>query len=281
MRIDAHQHYWQPARADYGWLTPAQDGLYRDFLPAELVPQLAAGSVSATVLVQAAPTEAETRYLIGLAQETPSIAGVVGWADFEAVDVAERIRALVRDGGGKLKGLRPMVQDLADPDWLQRPAIDAAFSALIEQELCFDALVMPRHLDVLVRRLRSHPGLRVVLDHCGKPDIAAGGFEPWASQVAELAQTTACLCKLSGLLSQAPPGAGVDDLAPFVGHVFRCFGAGRILWGSDWPVLTAQASYQHWLQMSLELVERFAPGAERAVFGTNAVRFYGLDIGNC
>ncbi|MGA8709221.1 MAG: amidohydrolase family protein [Steroidobacteraceae bacterium] len=281
MRIDAHQHYWQLSRADYGWLTPAQGSLYRDFLPAELAPQLAAGAVSATVLVQAAATEAETRYLIGLAQTTPSITGVVGWADFEAGDIAERICGLVRDGGGRLKGLRPMVQDIADPEWLLRPAIDAAFSALVEQQLRLDALVTPAHLDVLMKRLRRHPALQVVLDHCGKPDIAAGAFEPWASQVAELAQTTPAFCKLSGLLSQAAPGAGVDDLAPFVGHVFHCFGAGRILWGSDWPVVTAQASYQRWLQMSLELVHRFAPGSERAVFATNAVRFYGLDIGHC
>ncbi len=280
-RIDAHQHYWRVSRADYGWLTPAQGSLYRDFLPAELAPQLAAGAVSATVLVQAAPTEAETRYLIGLAQQAPSIAAVVGWVDFEAGDVAQRIRRLVQDGGEKLKGLRPMVQDLADPDWLQRPAIDAAFSALIDQDLRFDALVMPDHLDVLVRRLQRHPALKVVLDHCGKPDIAAGAFEPWASQLTALARTTNAFCKLSGLLSQAQPGAGIDDLAPYVGHVFQCFGAGRILWGSDWPVLTTQASYDYWLQLSLQLVQRFAPGSERAVFAANAVRFYGLDIGHC
>ncbi len=141
-----------------------------------------------------------------------------------------------------------MVQDIADPgSRLLRPAIDAAFSALVEQQLRLDALVTPAHLDVLMKRLRRHPALQVVLDHCGKPDIAAGAFEPWASQVAELAQTTPAFCKLSGLLSQAAPGAGVDDLAPFVGHVFHCFGAGRILWGSDWPVVTAQASYQRGL----------------------------------
>jgi L-fuconolactonase len=276
-RIDAHQHYWSVQRGDYSWLTPAEEALYRDFTPEDLGAQLAQCEVGATVLVQAAPTEAETRYLLGLAQRHASIAGVVGWVDFEADDVGLRMRALVQDGAGKLKGLRPMIQDISDPHWLDRARLDVAFEAMVDNDLAFDALAMPLHLEPLERRLRQHPKLRAVLDHAGKPDIGAGALEPWASQLERLARTTGIYCKLSGLLTQAQQGAGERELDEFVARIFASFGAERVMWGSDWPVLLLRASYSQWLQMALELVRRHAPGHEASVFASNARRFYRLE----
>jgi len=275
--LDAHQHYWRLSRGDYGWLTPDQGVLYRNFEPQDLAPQLIECSVTGTIVVQAAPTEAETRFLLGLARQHTDIRAVVGWVDFEAADVRERIRALVREGAGKLKGFRPMVQDIADSRWLAKPALDAAFDGLVEHNLTFDALVKPVHLEILIRRLRQHPGLKTVLDHAGKPNIAAGQFEPWAAHVQELARTTSSYCKLSGLLTEAAPAAGVTELDPYVAHVFECFGAQRVMWGSDWPVLITRASYGEWFAMARELVARHAPGHEEAVFSANARRFYQLD----
>ena len=244
IRVDAHQHFWRLERGDYAWLTPRQGSLYRDFVPDDLLAELAGCEVRATVLVQAAATEAETRFLFDLARGHPSIAGVVGWVDFEASDVRERIRSLVHEGDGKLKGLRPMIQDISDPDWLDRSSLDAAFDAMLDHELAFDALVTPRHLAVLTRRLQNHPTLEAVLDHAGKPDIAGRAFEPWAAQIEQLARTTSIHCKLSGLLTQAGPDAGIADLEPFVAHLFACFGVERIMWGSDWPVVTLRATYR-------------------------------------
>jgi L-fuconolactonase len=278
IRIDAHQHYWSLRRGDYTWLTPRETGLYRDFAPEHLSQELAQCAVSATVVVQAAPTEAESRFLLDLTRRHPSIAGIVGWVDFEASDVAERISSLVRDGEGMLKGLRPMVQDISDPGWLDRPGLDAAFEAMISNDLAFDALVMPKHLAVIERRLRRHPQLRAILNHAGKPDISSANLESWAAQIEQLACDTKVYCKLSGLLTQANQGAGIDELDAVVAHVFNCFGAERVLWGSDWPVVTSRASYREWLEMSLELVRRHAPGGEDAIFGANAVRFYGLEV---
>ncbi len=275
--LDAHQHYWRLARGDYGWLTPEQGVLYRDFEPRDLAPQLLDCNVTGTILVQAAPTEAETRFLLGLARQHPAVRAVVGWVDFEAPDVRERIRALVREGAGKLKGFRPMVQDIPDSQWLAKPSLDTAFDVLLEHNLTFDALVKPVHLEVLIRRLRQHPGLKTVLDHAGKPNIAAGHFEPWATHVKQLAGTTSSYCKLSGLLTEAAMSAGVADLDAYVAHVFACFGPERVMWGSDWPVLTMRASYREWFAMALELVSRHAPGQEEAVFSANASRFYQLD----
>jgi L-fuconolactonase len=280
IRVDAHQHYWRLARGDYSWLTPAQGPLFRDFEPEHLVGALADCRVHATVLVQAAPTEAETRFLLAQAHAQPSVAGVVGWVDFEAGDARERIRAAVKESAGKLKGLRPMIQDIGDTQWLGRPSLDAAFEAMIESNLTFDALIMPRHLSILLQRLRRHPGLRAVLDHAGKPEVAGGALEPWAAWIKELARTTSMHCKLSGLLSQAQMGAGVAELDDYVAHVFSCFGSERVMWGSDWPLVTVRASYRQWLELALELVNRHAPGSESAVFGGNAIRFYGLDLGS-
>jgi L-fuconolactonase len=276
--VDAHQHFWRLDRGDYGWLTPAQGTLFRDFEPADLTDQLTACRVRATVLVQAAPTEAETRFLLELAACHASIAGVVGWVDFEAGDVRDHVLALVQQGAGKLKGFRPMVQDLADAGWLRRPQLDAAFDTLVEQGLSFDALVLPLHLDALLERLRRHPRLQAVLDHAGKPDLAARAFEPWAAQIAQLARNTSLHCKLSGLLTEAQPGAGIAELDACVAHLFACFGAARVMWGSDWPVVTVRGSYHDWFEMARELVHRHAPGAEQAVFASNAIRFYRLDV---
>ena len=277
-RIDAHQHFWRVARADYGWLTPRQGVLYRDFEPEELAGQLVDCQVNATVLVQAAPTEVETRFLFELARQHTGIAGVVGWVDFEAPDVSERMAALIQDGAGKLKGLRPMVQDIADAGWLLRSSLDTAFAAMLEHDLAFDALVTPLHLDVLRQRLHKHPTLRVVLDHAGKPDIAGGVFKSWATLIEQLASTTSSYCKLSGLLTQAEAGADMACLEAFVAHIFTCFGAERVIWGSDWPVLTLRASYREWLDRALELVQHYAPEHGEAVFSTNAIRFYRLDL---
>jgi L-fuconolactonase len=278
--IDAHQHYWRLARGDYGWLTPRLGPLYRDFEPEDLADQLTHGDVASTVLVQAAATEAETRYLIGLAKKHPSIAGIVGWVDFEASDVASRIARLVGEAAGVLKGFRPMIQDINDSRWLARESLDPAFDALVVADLTFDALVTPRHLELLRHRLNKHPKLRAVLDHAGKPDIAGGvqgrPFETWALQLEHLARETSICCKISGLLTEAAPGADGGVLDPFVAHIFACFGPERVFWGSDWPVLTLCASYAEWLEMAMTLVCRHEPGAEQAVFENNARQFYRL-----
>ncbi len=278
--VDAHHHYWRPSRGDYGWLTPALGVLHRDWLPDDLRPLLAAHGVAATVLVQAAATEAETDELLRIAAAEPSVAGVVGWVDLEARDAAARIDRLVARAGGRLLGLRPMLQDLDDADWIARPALDAAFEAMAAHGLVLDLLARPGHLDAARERLLRQPHLCAVLDHCGKPGIAAGADPQWQAGVAALARDTGAYCKLSGLLTEAPPGAGIDALAPWVEHVFACFGPQRVLWGSDWPVLNLAGDYAGWLDLARALVRRHAPGAEAAVFAGNARTLYALEGGS-
>ena len=272
--IDAHQHYWRVDRGDYAWLRNAPAALQRDFLPTDLQDQRSAAGVAGSVLVQAAASEADTRYLFELARADRSILGVVGWVDFEAPDATTRIRALARDGGGLLLGLRPMAQDHTDPDWLARPVLDAAFDCLQEQDLAFDALVRPLQLPALQRRLRRERELRVVLDHAGKPDIAHGRYDDWALHTRQLAALPKLCCKFSGLLTELAPGMPASALDPYVEHLFACFGPGRLLWGSDWPVLTLRDSYAQWLELARGLAQRHAPHALERIFSRNALAFY-------
>jgi L-fuconolactonase len=275
MRIDAHQHFWRPSRGDYGWLTPeAHPGICRKFLPADLEPLLLDAGVERTVLVQAAPTVAETDYLLGLAAETPFVAGVVGWADFEAQNAAQQIAALAQQP--KLVGLRPMLQDLDDDAWLLRPAITSALDAMQAAGLRFDALVTPRHLPHLARLLAARPELKVVVDHGAKPDIAGGALDDWAAQMAAVAADTAAYCKLSGLVTEAGGGWSEEDLKPFVEVLLEAFGPARLMWGSDWPVVNEAGGYAAWHSAAWALADGCTLAERDLIFGGAAQAFYGI-----
>lgn len=272
MRIDAHHHVWRIARGDYGWLTPQLAPIYRDFGVEDLEPQLAAAGIDGTILVQAAPSEAETDFLLEVAGASDVIRGVVGWIDFDAPDAAARIDRLAEQE--LLVGLRPMVQDLADDDWLLRPQLAAPLAAMARHGLVFDALVLPRHLPRLIRLCRRHPELTVVLDHCAKPPLAGGDLSSWRADIAELAKSPNVVCKISGLVTEAAPRWTVADLRRAVDHARDCFGAARLLWGSDWPVVNLAGDYALWFAAADALFDDLAGPDRAAVFGGNAARVY-------
>lgn len=280
-RIDAHQHYWDPARGDYGWMPKDDPVLARPYGPADLAPEREAVGVTHTVLVQAAPTVAETDYMLATAASEPSVAGVVGWIDFD--DPAER-KALDRLAAEpKFLGVRPMIQDLPDPDWMLRPGIAWAFDALVERDLTFDALGYPLHLENFHRLLTRGPDLRVVIDHCMKPrlrDYGAdpAGFDAWAAGMARLARDTGAFCKLSGLVTEAAADWNVDGLRPAATHVLEVFGPERVMWGSDWPVCRLRAEYGEWHAAALGLTEALGDADRAMVFGGTANAFYRLGL---
>ena len=278
MRVDAHHHVWRLSRGDYGWLKPTPELLpiYRDFMLRELRPMLRGANVGSTVLVQAAPTVAETRFLLEVANASGGLVrGVVGWVDLAGEDSVATLSALAADP--LLKSVRPMLQDLPDPSWIARPEVQTALAALPALGLRFDALVKPRELKPLLETLERHPGLAVVIDHCAKPDIANAGWQPWADDLAAIARQTGACCKLSGLVTEAGRGWSVDALRRYVAHVLDCFGTERVIWGSDWPVLTLAASYAEWVEAGDELLAGLSQRERDAIYGGNARRFYGLD----
>jgi len=274
MKIDAHQHFWQISRGDYGWLTPEVGEIYRDFLPADLAPILKDAGIDGTILVQAAPTAAETQFMLELANQTPFIKGVVGWVDFEAPDAADQIAKLSEHS--KLVGLRPMIQDIADDAWMLRPALALAFDAMIAHDLTFDALTLPRHLGHLETLLARHPNLRVVIDHGSKPEIREGKLEGWAKDMATLAQHTTAYCKLSGLVTEAATDWQTETLKPYVDHLIDSFGPDRLIWGSDWPVCLLASDYPRWTSTTDHLLAHLSQADQDAIRGGNAQRAYKL-----
>lgn len=271
-RIDAHQHFWSLARGDYGWLTPEMEPIYRDFLPRDLKPLLDGAGIDGTILVQAAPTVAETEFMLGLAREEPFIRGVVGWVDFEDPRAPADIARLARQSA--LVGLRPMIQDIADDDWMLGEGLVATFGALIDADLTFDALTLPRHLPALRELLARHPDMRTVIDHGSKPLIRDGIMDGWDRDMAALASGTSTYCKLSGLVTEARADWTVDDLRPYVEHLLDTFGPDRLVWGSDWPVCTLASSYGRWVEVTGELLSGLAEDETSAILGGNAARAY-------
>ena len=271
-RIDAHHHFWSLKRGDYGWLTPDKEPIYRDFLPADLKPLLAAAGIDGTILVQAAPTVAETEFMLGLASEEPFIRGVVGWVDFEDPSAPEDIARLSKQSA--LVGLRPMIQDIADDAWMLGEGLVTAFGALIAADLTFDALTLPRHLPALRALLLRHPNMRTVIDHGSKPIIRDRIMDGWNQDMAALASETSAFCKLSGLVTEAHADWTVDDLRPYVDYLLDTFGPDRLIWGSDWPVCTLASSYGRWVEVTGELLSGLTEGETSAILGGNAARAY-------
>jgi L-fuconolactonase len=234
--------------------------------------QAKAVGVTGGILVQAAPTEAETVHLLALADQHPSVLGVVGWVDWLAPDAAQRIQALARHP--RLKGLRPMLQDIPDPVWILQPALQPLLALMAELGLVFDALVKPVHLPRLLTLAQRHPSLSIVIDHAAKPDIAAGTWQPWADDVQRLAEQTNAVCKLSGMVTEAGANPVPQVCRPWADHVLACFGPDRVLWGSDWPVLELAGSYAGWWQACQQFTAHLTEAERAAVFGGNALRVY-------
>jgi L-fuconolactonase len=274
--IDAHCHFWNPARGDYGWLMagPASlDPLRRVFAPSDLA---ALNGGARVVAVQAADSVAETEYLLELAAQNPHIAGVVGWVDLSSDSAAQDIARLAQNP--MLRGVRPMLQDITDSRWILTAPKDGAIKALIAHGLCFDALVQTRHLAHLAEFAARWPDLPMVIDHCAKPVMGGELAQEWRDGMAALADQPQVMCKLSGLLTELPTGYAdaISALRPVVDLVLNLFGPDRVIWGSDWPVLTLAANYQEWADMTAALLAEFSAEDRAAIMGQTAASFYGI-----
>ncbi|HEY0957373.1 MAG TPA: amidohydrolase family protein [Roseateles sp.] len=282
MKIDSHQHCWRLARGDYDWLDvgdAALAPLARDFEPGDLAPLRAAHGVVATVLVQAAATEAETDHLLALSRADDSIAGVVGWIDLTD---ASRLPTLQRWAADpKFKGVRPMLQDLPDTNWLDHSPSPVMVQTLIDLGLRFDALVKTEHLPALARFAARWPQLPLVIDHAAKPALAQGWRAPWAKAwragLGELARLPNVYCKFSGLLTELGEHAEpAEAVAPIWQTLVSLFGAERLMWGSDWPVLNLAGDYDSWVELAGGFIATLPAAAQPAVWRGTATRFYGL-----
>lgn len=273
--LDSHQHFWKVNRGDYGWLTPDAGTIYRDFMPDDLRREMRRAGVTRTIVVQAAETEAETDFLLAIAAETDFVAGVVGWLDLDAEDFADRLAHYRRNP--LFVGVRPMLQGLEDDDFIVRPRVLKSLKAIVASGLPFDILTFTRHLPFVVRALEETPGLRAVVDHISKPEIATGRIDPWREQMTRVAAFPAVSCKISGMVTEAAADWASDDFRPYVDHVVSIFGEDRLMFGSDWPVCTLAATHSEVCNLARTLLApHLGPAGLEKVFETNAARFYGV-----
>jgi len=277
LRIDAHQHFWHYDPLEYGWIDESMAGLRRDCLPDEGLREMAAAGFDACVAVQARQTLEETRWLLALASEHHAIAGVVGWIDLQAPD-ARRQLELFADHP-RLVGIRHIVQSEPDDRFMLRPPFCRGIALLEEFGLAYDILVYSRHLAATVELVERFPSQRFVLDHLGKPDIRGGALRGWERDIRAVAACANVAAKLSGLVTEADWTTWTAaDIRPCLDVAFDCFGAERLMIGSDWPVCTVAAGYARAMGVvSSYLADR--PAQERdAVLGGNAQRFYNLSM---
>ena len=283
MRIDAHQHFWLPERVHVEWMDgltgePARR-LIRSVLPSELQPILAHHRIDRTVLVQVATNDAEAPLLFSLADAHAFIAGVVTWIDMQAPDFEQRLERLAAHP--KFLGVRPMIENEPDPEWMQRPTVRRAFRVLEERGVCFDFLLKHQQLGAALEVLAAYPRLRAVLDHLAKPAIAERMLTPWREQLARASEHPNVYCKLSGLITEADHERwGDQDIAPYVQHAVQQFGPRRCMFGSDWPVCTLAGSYDavvRALDASIAPLGLASGDIER-IYGGTALEFYRLSV---
>jgi L-fuconolactonase len=275
LTIDSHQHFWRYDAARDGWITDTMSVLKRDFLPEDLEVECNANGIDATIAVQADQSEAETLFLLDLAEGSKRIAGVVGWVDLRLPSVEERLRYFSQ--WKKLRGVRHIAQAEPDERFLVTREFLRGIARLREFGFTYDILIYPTQLAAAIELVSQFPQQRFVVDHMAKPEINVGRREPWATHMRTIAQNSNVYCKLSGLVTEADwHHWKPEDMIPYLDAVFEAFGPKRLMFGSDWPVCLLAASYQRVKKQIEGYVEVEAAEYKQEIFGGNAMRFYGV-----
>lgn len=274
MKIDAHQHFWRYDAAQYPWI-PEGSPLHRDWLPADLAKLQAPLGFDGSVAVQARQGIEESDWLLGLADADPRVKAVVGWVDLRSPDVAKDLARLARHP--RFAGVRHVVQDEPDDDFMVRPDFLRGISMLRRFDLTYDILIYPRQLPAALQLVAQFPDQPFVLDHIAKPGIKDGALSPWREQIRELARSENVLCKVSGMVTEADHRAWkAADFRPYLDVVFEAFGPSRLMWGSDWPVCLFAAGYAQCIELLGDYAGALGDAEKEALFGGNCARFYGI-----
>jgi len=275
MKIDSHQHFWRYDAVRDAWITDSMAVLKRDFLPEQLAPELSANGMDASIAVQADQSENETTFLLGLAEENPRIAGVVGWVDLRSTDVGQRLEHFSHFP--KLRGFRHIAQSEPDDRFLVQEQFVAGVAQLRTFGFTYDILIYPKQLPAAIELAARLPEQRFVVDHLAKPEIKGTKTAPWAAQIKNIAQNKNVFCKLSGLVTEADwKRWKADDFKPYLDVIFEAFSPERLMFGSDWPVCLLAATYRQVKQLIADYVEGFSRSDQQNIFGGNAIRFYGI-----
>jgi L-fuconolactonase len=273
--IDAHHHLWRYTPAEYGWIDEPMQALRRDFLPTDLIREIADAGIDGTVVVQARQTLEETQWLLDLADDCSAIRGVVGWAPISGEEFPACMEQF--DGRAKLKGLRHVIQGEQDEHYILREDFNSGIRTMLGSGLVYDILIYERHLEDAIYFVDEHPNQVFVLDHLAKPLIAAGTLEPWASRMRELGQRENIWCKVSGLVTEANWKTWTPEtLRPYLDVTVEAFGPERLMAGSDWPVCLVVSGYKQWFDVLRGYFAGFSETERARIFGGAATEVYGL-----
>jgi L-fuconolactonase len=272
--IDAHHHFWRYDPVEYDWIDDAMSAIRRDFLPADLKQAIASANVDAVVSVQARQTLAETEWLLDLANQHDFIAGVVGWAPLVSPTVADDLARLASNP--KLKSVRHVLQ--GEPDqYMLRDDFNAGVTLLADHDLVYDILILERQLPQAIEFVDRHPNQVFVLDHVAKPRIRDNVISPWRENIVKLARRENVYCKISGMVTEADYHAWTpQQLEPYVDLVLDCFGARRLMFGSDWPVCLVATGYANWVNLVRGFIAELSPSEQSEIMGGTARRAYTL-----
>lgn len=278
MRIDAHQHFWSYNAVEYDWIDDSMRSLRRDYLPADLHPELERAGFRGCIAVQARQTLEETRWLLELAERAPFVQGVVGWVDLQSPRVREDLESFT-GANPRLVGIRHIVQAEPDDRFLLQPEFLRGIAVLEEFDLAYDILIYTKQLPVAAEFVERFPRQRFVLDHLAKPPIKGGKLGAWERDIRRLASSPNLYCKLSGLLTEADWHKWKpQDTKPCLDVAFDCFGPRRLMIGSDWPVCTVAASYSRTMAVVQDYLAEHPPEVREAVLGGNAECFWKLKV---
>ncbi len=273
MYVDAHQHFWQYNPAEHTWMNDAMTALKQDFYPDDLLPLLQEIGFGGCIAVQARQSLSETDWLLDLARQYDFIQGVVGWVDLRSANIAQQLENYASES--KLLGVRHVVHDEADDNFMLQPAFQQGIAALRDFGLTYDLLLFPKHLPVATQLVNRFPDQLFVLDHLAKPFIERKLFSPWREDLFELAKYPNVYCKLSGMVTETKWGEWTkSDFSPYLDTVVEAFGTERIMIGSDWPVCTLSSSYQATMDIVIEYTRQFPEEVRAAILGGNCINFY-------
>lgn len=277
MKIDTHQHFWKYNDQDYVWMSAAMGKLRRDHLPIELLPLMKTAGIGSTVAVQARQTLEESEWLLQLAAEHSFIRAVVGWVDLASERIVEQLERFSRHE--RFRGVRHVVHDEPDDQFMLRPAFLRGLSELKRFGLTYDLLLFPRHIPVACEVVKRFPDQLFVLDHIAKPPVRAGNVEHWSHDIRRLAAFPNVFCKISGLVTEGNWNSWTaQDFAPYIDVVLNAFGSHRLMIGSDWPVCTLAAEYKEVIELGMGYIKKLSLSEQQAILEDNPRRFYSISL---
>jgi len=277
--IDSHQHFWDPSRGDYHWMPKDNPILNRKYEVKDLSEASGSIDLHKTILVQAAATNAETEYMLHIAESSDLVCGVVGWVNFEEKDQLNQLRIFSKHP--KFIGVRPMIQDIPDENWVLNKNFDIFFKSIIDLDLSFDALGFPIHLENFYIIASKYPTLRFVIDHLMKPKICNNKQEEfihWKNGMSKLSRLDNVYCKFSGMVTEACENWVEQDLKRYVDEILNLFTDKKIMWGSDWPVCNLRTNYLGWYNAAINLTNELSLAEKQNIFYNNSINFYKLKL---